>query len=82
MEELSPLAVDGRVSVPVELISGPQDKYFPLSETYSIERIAPRARVTVSEALDHAELNPASRDLASLLRINGFVVRSLREARL
>src|SRR5215211_4814612 len=82
LEELSPLAGDERVSVPVELISGPQDKYFPLSETYAIERIAPQARVTVSEALDHAELNPASRDLASLLRINGFVVRSLREARL
>jgi hypothetical protein len=38
--------------------------------------------VTVSEALDHAELNSSVRDLPALLLIDGFVVRSLREARL
>jgi len=70
------------VSVPVELISGPQDKYFPVSESYAVWRIAPRARVTVSGALDHAELNLSFRKLPAFLRINGFVVRSLREARL
>jgi pimeloyl-ACP methyl ester carboxylesterase len=82
LEELSPLAGDERLSVPVELISGPHDKYFPLSETYAIGRIAPRARVTVTEAFDHAELNPSFRDLPAFLRVNGFVVRSLHEARL
>jgi pimeloyl-ACP methyl ester carboxylesterase len=82
MEELSPLAGGRRLSVPVELISGPQDKYFPVSETQAVSRIAPHARVTVSEALDHAELNSSVRDLPALLLIDGFVVRSLREARL
>jgi hypothetical protein len=44
--------------------------------------IAPQARVTVSEALDHTELDSSVRDLPSLLLIDGFVVRSLSKARL
>jgi len=82
MEELSPLAGDRRLRVPVELISGPQDKYFPISEIHAVVHIAPQARVTVSEALDHTELHSSVRDLPSLLLIDGFVVRSLRQARL
>jgi pimeloyl-ACP methyl ester carboxylesterase len=81
MEELSPLAGDRHLDVPVELISGPQDKYFPVSESRAVVRIAPQARVTVSEALDHVELSSSVRDLPALLLIDGFVVRSLREAR-
>jgi pimeloyl-ACP methyl ester carboxylesterase len=80
--ELSPLAGDEEVRVPVELISGPHDRYFPVSETYAIGRIAPQARVTVTEALDHVEPEPSFQDLPAFLRLNGFVVRSLREARL
>jgi len=38
--------------------------------------------VTVTVALDHAELSFALRDLPGFLRMDGFVVRSLREARL
>ena len=82
MEELSPLAGERRLDVPVELISGPRDKYFPVSESRAVVRIAPQARVTVSEALDHVELSSSVRDLPSLLLIDGFLVRSLREARL
>jgi pimeloyl-ACP methyl ester carboxylesterase len=82
MEELSPLAGDRHLDVPVELISGPQDKYFPVSESRAVVRIAPEARVTVSEALDHVEVSYSARDLPALLLIDGFVVRSLREARL
>jgi pimeloyl-ACP methyl ester carboxylesterase len=81
LKELSLVAGDERVSEPVELISGPHDRYFPLSETYAVRRIAPQARVSVSEALDHVEPNPSFRDLPAFLRINGFVVRSLRDAR-
>jgi pimeloyl-ACP methyl ester carboxylesterase len=81
LEELSPLAGDEQVSVPVELISEPHDKFFPLSETYAIRRIAPQARITVSGALDHAEPNPSFGDLPAFFGIDGFVVRSLREAR-
>jgi pimeloyl-ACP methyl ester carboxylesterase len=82
LEELSPLAGDQRVSVPIELISGPRDKYFPVSESYAVWHIAPQARVTVSGAMDHAEINLSFRELPAFLRINGFVVRSLREARM
>ena len=82
MEELSPLAGERRLDVPVELISGPRDKYFPVSESRAVVRIAPQARVTVSQALDHVELSSSARDLPSLLLIDAFLVRSLREARL
>ena len=82
MEELSPLAGERRLDVPVELISGPRDKYFPVSESRAVVRIAPQARVTVSQALDHVELSSSARDLPSLLLIDGFLVRSLRKARL
>jgi len=80
MEELSPLAGDERLSVPVEVISGPEDKYFPVSESYAIVRIAPQARVTVTEALDHVEPSSSFRDLPAFLPVNGFMVRSLRAA--
>src|SRR5918995_2653021 len=82
MEKLSPLAGERRLDVPVELISGPRDKYFPVSESRAVVRIAPQARVTVSQALDHVELSSSARDIPSLLLIDGFLVRSLREARL
>jgi pimeloyl-ACP methyl ester carboxylesterase len=82
MENLSPLAGDERLSVPVELISGPHDQYLSLSETYAIRRIAPQARVTVAEALEHPELSPSFLDLPAFLCISGFAVSSLREARL
>src|SRR5918997_2381402 len=81
LKELSPVAGDERVSAPVELISGPRDRYFPLSETYAVRSIAPQARVSVTEALDHVEPNPSFRDLPAFLRVNGFMVRSLRDAR-
>jgi pimeloyl-ACP methyl ester carboxylesterase len=82
LKELSPVAGDERVSAPVELISGPRDRYFPLSETYAVRRVAPQARVSVTEALDHVEPNPSFRDIPAFLRVNGFMVRSLREARM
>jgi pimeloyl-ACP methyl ester carboxylesterase len=82
LKELSPLAGDERLDAPVELASSPRDRYFPVSESYAVSRIAPDHRVTVTGALDHAELSFALRDLPGFLRVDGFVVRSLREARL
>ncbi len=80
--ELSPLAGEGWLEAPVELVSGPQDKYFPVSESYAVARIAPSHRVTVTEALDHSELSFSIWDIPAFLRMNGFAVRSLREASL
>ncbi len=82
LSKLSPLAGNELLDAPVELVSGPHDKYFPVSESYAISRIAPDHRVTVTGALDHAKLSFSLRDLPAFLRLDGFVVRSLREARL
>lgn len=81
LDELSPLTGEGRIDAPVELASGPRDKYFPISESYAIARIAPDLRLTVTDALDHAELSFSLRDIPAFVRMDGFVVRSLREAR-
>jgi hypothetical protein len=79
MEELSPLAGDERISAPVELASGDRDKYFPVSESFAIDSIATEHRVTVSEAIDHSEVGFS--DIPAFARLDGFVVRSLRDAR-
>ena len=79
---LSPLAGEGRVEAPVELVSGPKDIYFPVSESRALARIAPDHRVTVTGALDHAELSFSLREPRSFFLMDAFVVRSLREARL
>jgi pimeloyl-ACP methyl ester carboxylesterase len=81
LEELSPLAGRRRISSPVELATGPHDKYFPPSQSYALVRIAPGRRVTVTGALDHAELNVSPEDIQALATFDGFVVRSLRMAR-
>jgi pimeloyl-ACP methyl ester carboxylesterase len=81
LEELSPLAGMGRIRVPVELATGPHDKYFPPSQSYGLERIAPERRITVTPALDHAELDVSLEDLQALATFDAFVVRSLRTAR-
>jgi pimeloyl-ACP methyl ester carboxylesterase len=79
MERLSPLAGNERITAPVELASGARDKYFPISQSFAIGSIAADHRVTVSEAIDHSELSFS--DVPAFARFDGFVVRSLREAR-
>ncbi len=80
MEKLSPLAGDERIAAPVELASGARDKYFPVSESFALGRITADHQVTVSEAIDHSEVGFS--DIPAFVRLDGFVVRSLREARL
>jgi pimeloyl-ACP methyl ester carboxylesterase len=82
MERLSPLAWTGQLAAPVELASAPRDQFFPVSESFALARIAPNHRVTVTAALDHANPNPSLDDLPAFASFDGFVVRSLREARL
>jgi pimeloyl-ACP methyl ester carboxylesterase len=81
LEELSPLAGTGKISVPVELATGPHDKYFPPSQSYALERVAPQRRVTVTVALDHAKLDVSLGDIPAFATFDAFVVRSLRTAR-
>ena len=82
LKELSPLAGTGRINAPVEVATGPRDRYFPASESYDLERVAPGRRVTVTRALDHAELDFSLRDAPAFAAFDAFVVRALREARL
>ena len=79
MERLSPLAGDERITAPVELASGSRDKYFPISESFAVGHMAADYRVTVTDAIDHSELSFS--DIPAFARFDGFVVRSLREAR-
>lgn len=81
MEKLSPVAGSERLEAPVEVASGPRDRYFPLSESYELRRVAPELRVTVTRVLDHSELSVSPRNLPEFLELNGFAVRSLRELR-
>jgi pimeloyl-ACP methyl ester carboxylesterase len=81
LQKLSPLAGKGKIRVPVELATGPHDKYFPPSQSYALERVAPQRRVTVTEVLDHAKLDVSLRDIPAFATFDAFVVRSLRTAR-
>jgi len=81
LEAFSPLAGEGRIQAPVEVATGPEDKYFPASESRNLEAIAPDLRVTVTPAIDHAELNASPGNAAAFASFDAFVVRTLREAR-
>lgn len=80
LEKLSPVARVGTIGVPVELVSGPRDRYFPISESQEILRFAPQGRLTVTDMLDHAELRFSPAEIPEFWKMNLFVVRSLREA--
>jgi len=81
MERLSPVAGAGRLRAPVEIVSGPRDRYFPVTESYELERIAPHRTVTVTEVLDHYMPRVSVRTLPEFAKLNGFAVRSLRNMR-
>ena len=81
LEVLSPLAGEEKISTPVELATGSHDAYFPPSESYNLQRIAPQSTVTVTPALDHDELDVTWRHIPAFLAFDGFVVRALRTAR-
>ena len=42
LEAFSPLAGTGRIRAPVEVATGPEDKYFPASESHNLDAVAPR----------------------------------------
>ena len=78
LEKLSPLAGEGTIEAPVELATAPRDKYFPPSESFAVSRLAADHRVTVTEALEHAEPGFDLRELPAFVSLDAFVVRSLR----
>lgn len=80
LEALSPLAGERSIEAPVELATAPRDKYFPPSESFAAARLAPELRVTVTEALEHAEPGFEPRELSAFVALDAFVVRSLHQA--
>ena len=82
LQAFSPLDGEGRIEAPVEVATGPRDKYFPASEARNLDTIAPDLRVTVTPAIDHADLELSLEDAGAFAGFDAFVVRSLREARL
>jgi pimeloyl-ACP methyl ester carboxylesterase len=80
IRRLSPSDGVARLRAYVELASAPHDKYFPPDESRELVERAPDARLTVTSALSHAELAPSLRAIRSFLRLDAFVVRSLRAA--
>ena len=81
LDRISPLAGEGQIEAPVELVSGPHDKYFPISESYAVAGIAPNLHVTVTGALDHAEVSFSVEDIPAFVRMDSFVLQSVRQAR-
>lgn len=82
LEVFSPLDREGRIRAPVEVITSPRDRYFPASESRRLVEISPHLRVTVTPAIDHAELELTPKDIPAFAEFDAFVVRALREARL
>jgi pimeloyl-ACP methyl ester carboxylesterase len=77
---LSPITRARRLAMPVELISPPQDEYFPVSQSQALVAAAPDARLTVTKAFSHVLPQPSLSHPRDLLRLDGWVVRSLKAA--
>jgi dienelactone hydrolase len=77
---LSPLARARQLQAPVELASAPQDKYFPVSQSRALVEKAPNARLTVTQAFAHVIPKPSLAHPLELVRFDGWVLRSLRDA--
>jgi pimeloyl-ACP methyl ester carboxylesterase len=78
---LSPLQAAPGLRAPVEIVTAPRDRYFPVAESRALVAAAPLARLTVTSLLAHATPRLDVRYLAELGRLDGFFVRALLAAR-
>ena len=82
IERLSPLVGASQLQVPIELVTAPKDKYFPVAESEAIVRLAPHANLTVTQASGtHVIPTPSLAHPIALLQFDGFAVRALKAAR-
>jgi pimeloyl-ACP methyl ester carboxylesterase len=81
VETLSPLRAAPRLRAPVEIVTAPRDRYFPVAESRALVQASPRVRLTVTSLLAHATPRLHPRYLAELGHLNGFFVRALLAAR-
>jgi pimeloyl-ACP methyl ester carboxylesterase len=79
VDALSPVCSATRIQAPVEIVTAPQDRYFPVAESLVLESV-PNIRVTVSSTLAHATPRIDPRALAGLVHLDRFFVRSLLAA--
>jgi pimeloyl-ACP methyl ester carboxylesterase len=77
LERLSPISNARALRAPVELASAPHDKYFPVSESRELARVAPDVRITVTSTLAHAIPEPSFGAVDDLFRFDAFLVRAL-----
>ena len=62
---------------PVEIVTAPRDRYFPVDESRALAAASPLVRLTVPSLLAHATPRLHPRYLAELGQLNGFFVRAL-----
>jgi hypothetical protein len=76
MDELSPLTRIEDVNSPVEILSSPDDPFFPVDEARALAAAGRDVRLTVTPALEH--VRPRRRP--GLLRVAAAIDRTLRRA--
>jgi putative flippase GtrA/acetyl esterase/lipase len=77
---LSPGRQELEIDAPVELVTAPDDGYFPLGEAEQLAAALPTSRLTVTSALEHVRLRTTPRGFRDLLGLGGAAIRSLRAA--
>jgi pimeloyl-ACP methyl ester carboxylesterase len=77
---LSPLRSAARLSAPIEIVTAPRDKYFPLSESLALQGEVAGVRITVTSALEHATPRLTLESVGDFGRLQGFIARSLGAA--
>jgi putative flippase GtrA/acetyl esterase/lipase len=80
VEQLSPARRALDVDAPVELVTAPDDGYFPLAEAELLAARIPGSRLTVTSALRHVRLRPTLRGARDLGALGAATVRCLRAA--
>jgi pimeloyl-ACP methyl ester carboxylesterase len=78
---LSPIHAARRLHAPVEIVTAPQDTYFPVAEARALAAASPWVRVTVTSLMAHATPRLAARNLKELYRLYTFYIRALRAVR-
>jgi putative flippase GtrA/acetyl esterase/lipase len=80
VELLSPGRRPLEIEAPVELVTAPDDGYFPLGEAERLAATLPGARLTVTSALEHVRLRPTLRGVRDLGGLVAATARSLGAA--
>jgi putative flippase GtrA len=68
------------IDAPIELVTAPDDGYFPLGEAEQLAAALPTSRLTVTSALEHVRLRTSVRGARDVLRLGGAAIRLLRAA--